>query len=150
EVFGLANAYVFGAIFIYLVLRRLHSRNITIALMVIFIGVSIAFYIPNGTPNALAYPASLHSYGPGEKPDLPLENVLKFFGNFNNFERIENIARNPNDVPQEIIYNEDGMIEVYLTTTEIIAEVAPGVTINYWTFDNAVPGPFIRGRVGDT
>src|SRR5690606_30492775 len=99
EVFGLAIAYVFAAIFIFLVLRRLHSRNITIALMVIFIGVSIAFYIPNGTPNALAYPASLRSYGPGEKPDLPVENVFKFFTNFSKFERIEDISRDPNEVP---------------------------------------------------
>lgn len=150
EVFGLAIAYVFAAIFLFLVLRQFHSKKITAALMIVFIGVSIAFYIPNGTPNALAYPASLRSYGPGEKPDLPYENVFKFFTNFNKFERIENIARDPNDVPQDIVYNEDGMIEVHLTTTEVIAEVAPGVTINYWTFDNAVPGPFIRGMVGDT
>jgi nitrite reductase (NO-forming) len=150
EVFGLAIAYVFAAIFLFLVLRQFHSKKITAALMIVFIGVSIAFYIPNGTPNALAYPASLRSYGPNEKPDLPYENVFKFFTNFNKFERIENIARNPNEVSQEIVYNEKGMIEVHLTTTEVIAEVAPGVTINYWTFDNAVPGPFIRGRVGDT
>ncbi len=150
EVFGLAIAYVFAAIFLFLVLRQFHSKKITAALMIVFIGVSIAFYIPNGTPNALAYPASLRSYGPGEKPDLPYENVFKFFTNFNKFEHIENIAHDPNDVPQDIVYNEDGMIEVHLTTTEVIAEVAPGVTINYWTFDNAVPGPFVRGRVGDT
>jgi nitrite reductase (NO-forming) len=150
EVFGLAIAYVFAAIFLFLVLRQFHSKKITAALMIVFIGVSIAFYIPNGTPNALAYPASLRSYGPNEKPDLPYENVFKFFTNFNKFERIENIARNPNEVSQEIVYNEKGMIEVHLTTTEVIAEVAPGVTINYWTFDNAVPCPFIRGRVGDT
>lgn len=150
EVFGLAIAYVFAAIFLFLVLRQFHSKKITIALMVVFIGVSIAFYIPNGTPNALAYPASLRSYGPGEKPDLPYGNILKFFSNFNNFERVETITRDPNDVPQNVVYGKDGMIEVHLTTTEVIAEVAPGVTINYWTFDNTVPGPFIRGKVGDT
>ncbi|HCB02305.1 MAG TPA: nitrite reductase, copper-containing, partial [Anaerolineae bacterium] len=97
-----------------------------------------------------AYPASLRSYGPGEKPDLPIENVFKFFGNFNKFERIEDIARNPNEVPQNIVYGENGMIEVHLTTTEVIAEIAPGVTMNVWTFDNAIPGPFIRGKVGDS
>lgn len=149
EVFGLAIAYVFAAIFLFLVLRQFHSKKITAALMIVFIGVSIAFYIPNGVPNSLAYPASLRSYGPGEKPDLPLENVLKFFKNFNNFARIENISRDPNDVPKTVVYSEDGMIDVNLTTTEVIAEIAPGVTINYWTFDNAVPGPFIRGKVGD-
>jgi nitrite reductase (NO-forming) len=42
------------------------------------------------------------------------------------------------------------MFEVNLTTTEVIAEIAPGVTINYWTFNGTVPGPFIRRRVGDT
>lgn len=150
EVFGLAIAYIFAAIFLFLVLRQFHSKKITAALMIVFIGVSIAFYIPNGTPNSLAYPSSLRSYGPGEKPDLPFENVFKFFTNFKNFEHIENISQDPNNVPQEIKYNKDGMIEVNLTTTEVIAEIAPGVTMNVWTFDNAIPGPFIRGRVGDT
>lgn len=150
EVFGLSIAYVFAAIFIFLVLRQFHSKKITAALVVIFIGVSIAFYIPNGVPTALAYPLSLKSFGPGERPDLPLKNVLNFFKNFNNFERIENIARDPNDVPQNIVYGQDGTIEVNLTTKEVIAEMADGTTINYWTFDGTVPGPFIRGRVGDT
>jgi nitrite reductase (NO-forming) len=53
-------------------------------------------------------------------------------------------------VPQTIAYAEDGVVEVSLTTTEVIAEMADGTTINYWTFDNTVPGPFIRARVGDT
>src|SRR5688572_168770 len=68
EAFGLIIAYVFAAIFIVLVLRRFHSWKITAALAVIFIGVSIAFYIPNGVPNKLAYPLSLRSFGPGENP----------------------------------------------------------------------------------
>src|SRR5689334_17707542 len=76
EVFGLFISYAFAAIFIFLVLRRLHSKQITIALVAIFIGVSIAFYIPNGLPKQLAYPLSVHSYGPGERPDLPLKNVF--------------------------------------------------------------------------
>jgi nitrite reductase (NO-forming) len=150
EVFGLFIAYAFAAIFIFLVLRQFHSKKITAALVVVFIAVSIAFYIPNGVPNDLAYPLSLRSFGPADSPNLPFENVYHFFTNFDNFERIENIARDPNDVPQTIVYGKDGMIEVSLTTTEVIAEMADGTTINYWTFDNTVPGPFIRGRVGDT
>jgi FtsP/CotA-like multicopper oxidase with cupredoxin domain len=63
---------------------------------------------------------------------------------------VENISRDPNDVPPSVVYGENGMIEVNLTTTEVIAELADGATMNYWTFDNAVPGPFIRGKVGDT
>jgi nitrite reductase (NO-forming) len=150
EVFGLFISYAFAAVFIFLVLRRLHSKQITIALVVIFIGVSIAFYIPNGLPRELAYPLSVRSYGPGERPDLPLKNVFAFFKNFNNFERIENIAQDPNNVPKTVTYSEDGVVEISLTTREVIAEMADGTTFNYWIFDNAVPGPFIRVMEGDT
>src|SRR5688572_3695106 len=150
EGFGLIIAYAFAAIFIILVLRQFHSWKITAALAAIFIGVSIAFFLPNGVPTAAAYPIVLDSYGPGEAPNLPIQNVFHFFQNFDNFEHVPDIARDPNDVPQTIAYVEDGVIEVNLTTTEVIAEMADGTTINYWTFDNTVPGPFIRGRVGDT
>lgn len=150
EGFGLIIAYAFAAIFIILVLRQFHSWKITAALAAIFIGVSIAFFLPNGVPTAAAYPIVLDSYGPGEAPNLPIQNVFHFFQNFDNFEHVPDIARDPNDVPQTIAYAEDGVIEVNLTTTEVIAEMADGTTINYWTFNNTVPGPFIRGRVGDT
>ena len=150
EAFGLIIAYVFAAIFIVMVLRRIHSWKVTAVLAIVFIGVSIAFYIPNGVPNKLAYPMSLRSFGPGEVPDLPLKNVVNFFQNFNEFERVENIARNPTDVPAKVVYSKDGMVEVSLTTKEVIAEMADGSTINYWTFDGTVPGPFIRVQEGDT
>lgn len=39
--------------------------------------------------------------------------------------------------------------EVYLETTEVLAEIAPGITFNYWTFNKTVPGPFVRVREGD-
>lgn len=38
---------------------------------------------------------------------------------------------------------------VNLETTEIIEEIEPGVKFTYWTFNNTVPGSFIRVRVGD-
>ena len=70
EVFGLFIAYIFAAIFIFLVLRRFHSWKITAVLVATFIGVSIAFYIPNGIPTALEYPFSLKTFGPGKGPAL--------------------------------------------------------------------------------
>lgn len=33
--------------------------------------------------------------------------------------------------------------------TETVMEVAPGVTQEMWTFDDQVPGPILRGKVGD-
>ena len=150
EAFGLIIAYVFAGIFIVMVLRRIHSWKVTAALAIVFIGVSIAFYIPNGMPNKLAYPMSLRSFGPGESPDLPIKNVFHFFQDFNNFERVDNIARNPTDVPKTVVYSDDGVVDVSLTTKEVIAEMADGTTINYWTFNGTVPGPFIRVKEGDT
>ncbi|RNI07062.1 nitrite reductase [Micromonospora aurantiaca] len=37
-----------------------------------------------------------------------------------------------------------------LHVREVVREVAPGVRQRLWTFDGTVPGPVLRGRVGDT
>ncbi|HSL56845.1 MAG TPA: multicopper oxidase domain-containing protein [Acidimicrobiales bacterium] len=39
--------------------------------------------------------------------------------------------------------------EITLRATETQMEVAPGVTQEVWTFDDQVPGPILRGTVGD-
>ncbi|GIU90567.1 MAG: hypothetical protein KatS3mg010_1666 [Acidimicrobiia bacterium] len=39
--------------------------------------------------------------------------------------------------------------EVEMRATEVELEVAPGVTQTMWTFDDQVPGPTLRGKVGD-
>ncbi|KQY25606.1 copper oxidase [Cellulomonas sp. Root485] len=38
---------------------------------------------------------------------------------------------------------------VTLTVSEVVREVAPGVTQRLWTFGGQAPGPVLRGRVGD-
>jgi nitrite reductase (NO-forming) len=37
-----------------------------------------------------------------------------------------------------------------MTATETELEIAPGVKQTMWTFDDQVPGPVLRGKVGDT
>lgn len=39
--------------------------------------------------------------------------------------------------------------ELHLETKEVLAEIAPGIINNYWTFNDTVPGPFFRVREGD-
>jgi len=150
EWFGLFIAFVFAGIFLFLVLRKLHSTWLTATLVAVFLGVSIFFYAPHGLPRGFDYPFFLKTYGPAEGPVLSLGNVFSFFAHFDDFERVENIARDPNDVPPPIKRTEPALVKVELTTKEVIAEMAPGVFINYWTFDGQVPGPFIRVREGDT
>lgn len=150
QAFGLFIAYVFAAVLIFLVLRRFHSWKITTALVAIFIGVSIAFYIPNGLPNAFQYPFSLKTFGPSDSPVLPFGNVLKFFNHFRSFARVTDIARDPADVPSTITRGTDGVVDIHITAKEVLGTMANGITFNYWTFGGTVPGPFLRVREGDT
>jgi nitrite reductase (NO-forming) len=41
-------------------------------------------------------------------------------------------------------------VRVDLEAVELVGRLADGATLNYWTFNGKVPGPFIRVRVGDT
>lgn len=149
QVSGLVIACISAGVFIFLVLRRFHSWKITVALVAVFIGASLAFYIPNGLPKAFQYPFSLQTFGPAEGPILPFVNIVRFFRHFGSFERVSDIARDPNDVPRAA-EPEKSFVEINLTAKEVIGDMADGVTFNYWTFDGTVPGPFLRVREGDT
>jgi nitrite reductase (NO-forming) len=77
---------------------------------------------------------------------------------------VDEISRHPSELPRSanIARYRDGAYEgetkrsgpmnheVHFTTREVVAEVVPGTTMDYWTFDGRIPGPMIRGRVGDT
>lgn len=41
-------------------------------------------------------------------------------------------------------------VEIHTTFKEVNAEVVPGTSMEYWTFDGTVPGPMFRVREGDT
>ncbi len=77
---------------------------------------------------------------------------------------IDEISRHPSDMPDSPDYTvydggtwsnrvtRSGPITIQATfqIKEGIAQVVPGTYLEYWTFDGAVPGPMIRGMVGDT
>lgn len=150
QAIGLFIAFIFAAFFIYLALQHIKWKWMRVVAVVIFLAVSIIFYVPNGLPQGFEYPIGLTTYGPAEGPVLSFGNMLRVFKNFDKFERIPNIARDPNDVPLPITRTESAVVKVELTTREVISEMAPGVWVNYWTFDGQVPGPMIRVREGDT
>ena len=147
--FGLVLAGFAAIVFLYIVLRKLHSLRTTILLVTMFVGAMLFFWFPVGVPGNLAYPFGLTTYGPGEGPTLPLANVFTFFRNLDNYERIADIARSPLDVP--VLDQATTSVRHFtLTTKEVLSEIAPGVVVNYWTFDGTVPGPMLRVREGDT
>ncbi|MFD1645184.1 copper-containing nitrite reductase [Haloarchaeobius litoreus] len=63
---------------------------------------------------------------------------------------VDRIAADPRDVPDPVDWNEPRRHEISLEVTEETAEIEPGVTFDYMTFDGRVPGPMIRVRRGDT
>jgi len=60
------------------------------------------------------------------------------------------IVRDPTDLPPPISKRGPKRVKVDLETVEVTGELADGATYRYWTFNQKVPGPFIRVRVGDT
>ncbi len=63
---------------------------------------------------------------------------------------VDRVAADPRDIPGPIARSEPATVEVELETREVVAEVEPGVTFTYMTFDGQIPGPLVRTRVGDT
>ncbi|HMO29538.1 copper-containing nitrite reductase [Enterovirga sp.] len=60
------------------------------------------------------------------------------------------IVRDPADLPPPIGLRPPKVVRVDLETTELVGTLSNGATYTYWTFNNKVPGPFVRVRVGDT
>lgn len=150
QTLGLLIAFAAAGVLLYIILRRFNSRTVAVLLVLVFMGISLFFYVPNGLPQGLEYPAFLKTYGPAGNPGLPFANVIEFFLHFNSFEKVADIARNPNDVPPPIMRTAPETVTVNITAKEVISEVAPGVYQNFWTFDGTVPGPMLRVREGDT
>ncbi len=60
------------------------------------------------------------------------------------------IVRRGDDLPGPLTANSPRHHVVNLETTEVIGQLEDGTSYTYWTYNNRVPGPFVRVRVGDT
>ncbi len=60
------------------------------------------------------------------------------------------IAADPRDVPDPVDWDGPRHHGVEMTTTEETAEIEPGITFDYMTFDGRIPEPMVRVRRGDT
>jgi len=63
---------------------------------------------------------------------------------------VDTIAADPTDIPDPVDWNEPRTHEWRIQTEEHVAEIEPGVTTRFMTFEGQIPGPFYRCRVGDT
>jgi nitrite reductase (NO-forming) len=60
------------------------------------------------------------------------------------------IVRESTDLPGPLGTRGPQKVRIDLVSTEVIGQLADGTTFTYWTFNDLVPGPFFRVRVGDT
>jgi nitrite reductase (NO-forming) len=63
---------------------------------------------------------------------------------------LDRIAADPTDIPGPITRSEPTTVRATMTTREHVAEIEPGVTYTFMTFDDRIPGPMLRVREGDT
>lgn len=60
------------------------------------------------------------------------------------------IAMDPSQVGTPVGKRGPQSLEYSMKTTEVEGKLSDGSTYKYWTFDDRVPGPFLRVRTGDT
>lgn len=179
QAFGVGLAVTASLFFFIHLVLRLRAFSMAASMLFFCFGVILFISVSIGHLYAFQYPVYVNSFGPGIGPGLPFSNVITFFRKIDSFAKVSDIARNPNDVPSPITVlhsefdqsterpepfldstlqsvaddaspdNAGTVRELYLETTEVLAEVAPGIIYNYWTFNNAVPGPLFRVREGD-
>lgn len=126
------------------------SKGVFTAVILFVVGSCLWLYGGQKYDVHFAMPANMHAHTPDQNPpSLPFVSVFNFLKNSSQFEKVENIARDPNDVPAPISRSANEKVVFNVTTKEVVSEVAPGVYNNYWTFNGTVPGPMMRVKVGD-
>lgn len=60
------------------------------------------------------------------------------------------LSKNPREVGEPVGKRGPREITVDLETTEVEGRLSDGSSYKFWTFNNTVPGPMLRVRVGDT
>ena len=60
------------------------------------------------------------------------------------------IIRRATDLPPPLTATGPRHHTINFETTEVVGQLENGTSYTYWTFNNRVPGPFVRVRVGDT
>lgn len=120
-----------------------------ITFSILVVGLFLFIFLPKFGPYS-PYPFYFKTFGPGDGPDIPIVNLPTFVKNKDRFEKVSDISRDPTDLPPPLTRKVNEKVQIALETKEVIAEIAPGIDYNYWTFNGTVPGPFIRVLEGDT
>lgn len=84
------------------------------------------------------------NFGPGD------HYLHKMDINPSDFNKIKDISKPASDLPKPLNRNRSKTVHINLEATEVISDIAANISYHYWTFNNTVPGPFLRVRQGDS
>jgi nitrite reductase (NO-forming) len=123
------------------------GKPFVVSFGILIVGLFLFVFLPQFGPYS-PFPFYVKTFGPADGPDIPIKNIPTFLKS--RFDVVPDIARDPNDLPPSLTRTTNEKVHVDLETREVIAEIAPGIKYNYWTFNGTVPGPFVRVLEGDT
>ena len=63
---------------------------------------------------------------------------------------LPDLSKSPHEVGEPVGKRAPRTVTLDLETTEVEGRLGEGSSYRFWTFNNTVPGPFVRVRVGDT
>src|SRR3989338_4468646 len=108
-----------------------------LTLGVVLGGALALFFLFGAGPRSLVGPTSLSGQGQHMAMSLGVSDISP---------KADNL---PPPIAVERRGRENKKITVNLKATQVVANLADGTTYEYWTYDNQVPGPFIRVMEGD-
>jgi nitrite reductase (NO-forming) len=84
------------------------------------------------------------NFGPGDHYQHEM-NI-----NISEYKKIKDIAKRASDLPKPLNRKQSKNVQIKLKAVEVISKIAPNILYHYWTFNETVPGPFLRVREDDT
>ncbi|TXL20870.1 nitrite reductase, copper-containing [Methylococcaceae bacterium HT5] len=94
--------------------------------------------------HGMSHGAEQTNFGPGDS------YLHRMSVNPSDYKKVKDISKSASDLPKPLHRNKAKKVVIILEATEVISNIAQGISYHYWTFNNTVPGPFLRVRQGDT
>ena len=125
--------------------KRLNKKSSVIACAF----ATLLFTMPGYASESNKHHSSKHgskqiNFGPGD------HYQHRMSVNLSDYKKLQDISHSASDLPKPLLRKHAEKIAIKLNASEVIADIAPGISYHYWTFNNTVPGPFLRVRQGDT
>lgn len=130
-------------------LLNISKRNTTTMLLSTFLLISIVAF-PSYASESKKHHSSKHSskvmsnFGPGDHYQHEM-NI-----NISEYKKVKDIAKKASDLPKPLNRKKSKKVTIELEAVEVISKIAPNILYHYWTFNETVPGPFLRVLEDDT